>query len=124
MSTRAAAECLRICLVKLLAPVAAHPHQAHVAQHAQVLRYRRLIDTKDSHNLVHRVLAPRQQKQYLSPPRLRYRIERIRGCRRSSHDKDQIYAYMGICQYRIFRIFNVKMKAFAAGSRINYDSRV
>ena len=47
----------RIGLVQLLPSVAAHPHQAHVPQHAQMLRYRRLVDAKHGHNLVHRVLA-------------------------------------------------------------------
>ena len=41
---------------------------------------------------------PASSSQDLPPPRLRYRIERIRGCCRSSHDRKLIYTHIGICQ--------------------------
>src|SRR3984957_8629722 len=95
----------RVRPVKLTPPVPPHPHQTHIPQHAQVLRYRRLLQRQRHHDRRHRLLPVRQEHQDCAPSRLRHRIERVRSCRRPCHAQT-IHSHMGICQEKPFRSTN------------------
>src|SRR5580692_8562932 len=66
-----------------------------------MLRNGRLLHLQSIHNLPHRPLLERQIVEYLSPPRFRHSIKRIRSRCRSWHGST-IHTYMGICQALFF----------------------
>src|SRR6266513_2721544 len=84
---------LRVGSIEHPAAVAPHVDQAHLEQHPEVLRHRRLRHPQRIHNLSHRPLLQRQIVQNFPPPRLRHGIERIRGCRCSCHGLNNIFLY-------------------------------
>src|SRR6266513_1618164 len=84
---------LRVGSIEHPAAVAPHVDQAHLEQHPEVLRHRRLRHPQRIHNLSHRPLLQRQIVQNLPPPRLRHGIERIRRCRCSCHWLNNIFLY-------------------------------
>src|SRR5713101_8372310 len=84
---------LRVRSIKHPPPVAPHVDQAHLEQHPQVLRYRRLLQPQQIHNLPYRPLLQRQIAQDRPPPRLRHGIKRIRSCRRPCHELNNTFPY-------------------------------
>src|ERR1700676_862441 len=88
----------RIRLVQLLPSCSPHSHQTDFAQYAQVLRHRRLLYLKRRHNVAHRPLPVRQERQNVTAPGLSHRVERVRGCRRPRHVHGTIHSHIGICQ--------------------------
>jgi len=84
---------LRVRSIKHPPPVAPHVDQAHLKQHPQVLRYRRLLQPQQIHNLPYRPLLQRQIAQDRPPPRLRHGIKRIRSCRRPCHELNNTFPY-------------------------------
>src|SRR5713226_4070888 len=59
--------------------VATCPHETDVAQHAQMLRDRRLRQSERIHDLAHRALVGRQKVEDRPAPGLCDRVERIRA---------------------------------------------
>src|SRR6267154_6288181 len=84
---------LRVGSIEHAAAVAPHVDQAHLDQHPEVLRHRRLRHPQRIHNLPDRPLLQRQIVQNLPPPRLRHGIERIRRCRCSCHGLNNTFPY-------------------------------
>src|SRR5262249_55729898 len=62
-----------------LPPLLAHPHEPHLSEHAQVLRYLWLSELELRDEIVYRLLAAREHVEDLAPPRLGDGVERI-GC--------------------------------------------
>src|SRR5258706_4495884 len=77
-------------LVDPLLAVGADTDQPDFPQHAQMFRHLRLPDAQCLHDVVHRPLALRQERQDLAPLRFRNGIERIGSCRQSSHGRHHI----------------------------------
>lgn len=87
--------------VQLLAALAAHPNQPHVAQHTQVLGDGGLLHAQSCHNLSDGPLSSGKIAQNLPPSGFSNRVEGIRSRARSGHD-ETLHARIGICQaYRI-----------------------
>src|SRR5260370_25919201 len=86
--------------VQLLAALAAHPDQPHVAQHAQVLGDGGLLQAEGCHNLSDGPLGSGKIAQNLPPAGLSNRVESIRSGARSCHD-GTLHSYIGICQVRL-----------------------
>src|SRR5947209_15175576 len=88
---------IRVGAVEHLPAVAAHADQAHIAQYAQMLRYRGLLQPKLEYQIANRQLANCEVVEDLPPPRLGHSVEGVGSCGRSCHKKN-IYSDMGICQ--------------------------
>ena len=79
--------------VQLLAALAAHPNQPHVAQHAQVLGDGRLLQAERRHNVSDRPFGSGKIAQNLPPPGFSNRVERVRSGARSCHDRNITFPY-------------------------------
>lgn len=88
----------RIRVIKLVPAVAPYPYQPNIAQHSQMFRHRRLLQAEAGHDFADRPLVRGQKLENLPSPRLCYRVEGIRGGRRSGHDSCILYSHIGICQ--------------------------
>src|SRR5258708_20540292 len=77
-------------------PFAANMDQAHVAQHAEVFRYRWLPQFHGRNDVSHRALLQGQIIQHLASARLGYRIKNVGGCGGTRHKK--LY-YIPIWEY-------------------------
>src|SRR3954453_13459276 len=84
---------LRIRAVKLMPSVAPHVHQAHVAQHAQVLGDGRLVELDQRNDIADRELLDHQQTENLPAPGFRHRVEYIRSCRGPRHEENITFPY-------------------------------
>src|SRR5580704_15210627 len=86
--------------VQLLAALAAHPNQPHIAQHPQVLGDGRLLQAERCHNLSDRPLGSSKIAQNLPPAGLSNRVESVRCGACSCHD-ETLHSYIGIRQAQI-----------------------
>jgi hypothetical protein len=86
--------------VQLLAALAAHPNQPHIAQHPQVLGDGRLLQAERCHNLSDGPLGSSKIAQNLPPAGLSNRVESVRSGTCSCHD-ETLHAHIGICQAHV-----------------------
>jgi hypothetical protein len=86
-------ERLGVGAVEAMAAVSAHAHQAHTAQHAEVLRDRRLIEPDGYHNLAYVALVRGQKGEDLAAARLGDGVEWIGGGCGSRYDRNITYLY-------------------------------
>src|SRR5260370_30701332 len=86
--------------VELVAAVAAHPNQSHVAQDAEVLGDGGLLEAEGCDDLLDGPLGPGEIAEDLAATGLGYCLEGVGGGACSCPD-GTIHAYMGICQVRV-----------------------
>src|SRR5208282_754747 len=79
--------------IEHLPAIATDVHQAHVAQHSEMLRNRWLLVAKAVYDIPDRAFLQRQVVENLPPPGFGNRVERIRSRRCSCHARDITFPY-------------------------------
>ena len=84
---------LGICSIKHMPPAPSYSYQPNIPQHRQMLRNRRLLQTKACDNIADWPLGKRQVVKDLAPPRFGDSVECIRSRRCSRHDPNNEFPY-------------------------------